>query len=208
MRPIKERIMPKIIDMIGQKYDRLTVLSKINTNHNGHIYECLCDCGNIKSIEGKSIRSGLTKSCGCIRSQYTSNKNKTHDKTKTGAYKSWKAMKTRCTNSNTPYYKNYGERGISIYERWLNFENFYEDMGDRPEGKTLERIDNSKGYCKENCKWATIKEQNRNTRQVKLLTYQGETLCMREWAEKLSIPYPTLQDRIRRGWDIERALTL
>ena len=116
-------------------------------------------------------------------------------------------MKTRCTNSNTPYYKNYGERGITICECWLYFENFYEDMGDRSEGKTLERIDNSKGYCKENCKWATIKEQNRNTRQVKLLTYQGETLCMREWAEKLSIPYPTLQDRIRRGWDIERALT-
>ena len=193
--------------MIGQKYGRLTVLSKAGTNYNGHIYECLCECGNKKIIEGKSIRNGLTKSCGCIRSEYVSNKNKKHEKVNTGAYKSWTAMKTRCTNPNTPSYKNYGERGITICYRWLNFENFYVDMGDRPEGKTLERIDNSKGYCKENCKWATTKEQNRNTRQVKLLTYQGETLCMKEWSEKLSIPYPTLQDRIRRGWDVERTLT-
>lgn len=199
--------MPKTINMIGQKYNKLTVLSKVETNHNGYVYECLCDCGNKKVIEGKSIRSGLTKSCGCIRSQYVSTKNKTHEKTNTGAYKSWRAMKTRCTNLNTPSYKNYGERGITICDRWLNFENFYEDMGDRPEGKTLERIDNSKGYSRENCKWASKKEQNRNTRQVKLLTYEGETLCMKEWAEKLSIPYSTLQDRIRRGWNVERALT-
>jgi len=116
-------------------------------------------------------------------------------------------MKTRCTNLNTPAYKNYGERGITICESWLVFENFYEDMGDRPEGKTLERMNNSKGYYKENCKWATTKEQNRNTRQIKLLSHKGETLCMKEWAEKLSIPYPTLQDRIRRGWSVERALT-
>mgnify|MGYP003337505601 CR=1 FL=1 len=119
------------------------------------------------------------------------------------AYKSWRAMKTRCSNPNTAAYKNYGERGIFYCQEWENFENFYADMGDRPEAMTLERVDNSLPYSKDNCKWATTAEQNRNTRQNIFLEKDGKRMCLTDWAKELNIPYSTLQSRVRRGWSLD-----
>jgi hypothetical protein len=135
-------------------------------------------------------------------------KNTTHGLTKNPSYQSWQAMKTRCLNVNQGAYKNYGGRGIEICAEWITFEGFYSDMSDRPEGTSLERKDNNLGYNKENCIWATASEQSKNTRQVVKLTHNGLTMVMKDWARYLGIPYPTIQDRRRRGWPVERILSV
>lgn len=110
--------------------------------------------------------NGKTKSCGCLSKERIaqSNKDRANELTNTPTYISWKQMKQRCLNPNTPDYKNYGGRGVTICDKWIKFAGFYEDMGERPDGLTLDRIDNNGSYCKENCKWSTRAEQNRNKR--------------------------------------------
>ena len=113
-------------------------------------------------------------------------------------------MLARCRNQNVRAYKNYGARGITVCERWDSFENFYEDMGPRPPRMTLDRRDNSLGYCKENCRWITRREQARNTRANRIVEYRGESRCVAEWSEITGIPAGTLIDRLGHdGWSIE-----
>lgn len=194
--------------MIGKRFTRLVVLNEDGKNGNGFLYSCQCDCGSVKTISGPLLRDGKVKSCGCLKSERMSAKNTTHGASKSSAYQSWQAMKSRCLNQNQSAFKNYGARGITICDDWLSFETFLKDMGERPKGTTLERKNNALGYSKENCVWATIAEQNKNTRQVVKLTHNGMTLIMRDWANLLGIPYPTIQDRRRRGWPVERILTV
>ncbi len=132
---------------------------------------------------------------------------KTHGMYGTQIYKSWSSMKSRCLNKNNKDHKDYGGRGITVCDSWLIFENFYADMGDRPQGKTLDRKNNDKGYCKSNCKWSTPKEQSNNMRKNCFLTYQNKTLSIRQWSEKLDIKYETIKSRLRYGWSVEEALT-
>lgn len=130
-----------------------------------------------------------------------------HGMTDTPEYKAWNNMYSRCLNKNHPRYKDWGGRGITMDKKWLKFEGFYEDMGDRPEGNyTLERKDNSLGYSKDNCYWATTKEQALNRRSNRILTANGYKFTMIEWSEKLNINPVTLSSRLRRGWSVEEAL--
>jgi hypothetical protein len=122
-------------------------------------------------------------------------------------YQTWRNMRSRCENPNVPAYKNYGGRGITVCERWKTFENFLADMGERPEGMTIERIDNDRGYEPGNCRWATYNEQARNMRSNQRITLNGETKCLTEWAEQYGIKMPTLWARLRMGWSVEEALT-
>lgn len=122
-------------------------------------------------------------------------------------YGSWTAMKARCGDVNHPAFHRYGGRGISVCERWLVFENFLEDMGERPAGATLERKQNNLGYSKENCRWATRKEQARNTCSNRYLSFNGERLTVGDWAVKLGFSKNTINERIKRGWSLERALS-
>ena len=132
---------------------------------------------------------------------------KTHGMSRTPTYQAWKAILSRCNNSNDPNWDNYGGRGVGVCSEWMVFENFYQDMGKQPKGLTIDRIDNNKGYCKNNCKWSTSKEQNNNMRSNRLLDYKGIiTLTMSQWAEALNIPISTLANRVYRGWTIERML--
>lgn len=130
-----------------------------------------------------------------------------HGMHSTPTYKSWQAMKQRCSNPNAPDFVRYGARGISYDPAWEDFENFYRDMGDRPEGCSLERKDNDGNYDRVNCKWETPHKQTRNRRDTRLLSFRGKTQCLLDWAADLGIPRSTLNNRIHRGWPVERALS-
>ncbi len=122
------------------------------------------------------------------------------------AYYSWSLMLTRCRNRNCPSYPNYGGRGITVCERWSSFSNFREDMGDRPNGKTLDRIDNDGNYEPGNVRWATRAEQSRNTRRNRIFSIGGQSQCLRDWALEVGLNYETLRSRLAAGLTLEFAL--
>ena len=126
----------------------------------------------------------------------------------TKTYRAWRNMRNRCNNPNFKQRKDYAGRGITVCERWNSFENFLEDMGECPEGLTLERKNNDEGYCKNNCKWATYKEQLNNQRSNRILSYDGKQMNVRRWADYTGLPYRTILSRLASGWSVEDALTL
>ncbi len=167
-----------------------------------------CSCGNVKEFFVKNVTRGLTKSCGCWNKELMREKQTTHGMSHTGEYHSYNGMIARCYNTNLKRYKDWGGRGISVCERWLeSFENFYEDMGPKPSnGYTIERIDNNGNYTPENCIWATQKEQGRNQRTNVHITYNNITLTVSEWSEKLGIKAATIYARVRKGKSPEECL--
>lgn len=202
---------PRFINLVGQTFGRLTVISRA-PNSRGHAawnVQCVCETSLI--VRGYSLRQETTKSCGCLRRDVTSKANATHGmagRKKTPTYKSWENMKKRCTNPHNRDFRHYGGRGISICARWQDFTLFLADMGRRPSPQhSLDRIDNAGNYEPENCRWTTPKEQHNNTRRNVRLTYHGVTLTVAQWAERIGIKSICLFMRLRRGWSIERALT-
>jgi hypothetical protein len=154
--------MGRLVDLTGVRFGRLTVVGRCESNKSRHIsWDCVCDCGSGVTVFGDNLNRGHTKSCGCLRVDTS----RTHGMYGTRTYRTWNMMKQRCTNPGNTSYKSYGGRGIKICDKWLtSFEDFHKDMGDRPEGMSLDRVDNNGGYCKENCKWSTPKEQASNRR--------------------------------------------
>lgn len=192
-------------DLTGQKIGRWTIIEKVvlPKGQDKAMWIGRCECGVVKNVRDGELRSGKTKSCGCLRKD-PAQKTK-HGYAGTKIYNVWIGMVKRCGNPDCGSYGYYGGRGITVCERWLKFENFNEDMSPRPDGMSLDRVDNSKGYSKENCRWATRTQQSRNTRAVRLIAYNGETKCVSEWAEYLGLKYCTLLRRLNSGWDIARA---
>lgn len=202
----------RLINLIGQKFERLTVIKKIDNDNQGRPrWLCQCSCGEIVVVRGYALRSGRTKSCGCLHRDIVKKLNTIHGHNQVNkispTYQTWRGMITRCINSNSTDYHHYGDRDITICDRWLKFENFLKDMGERPSNLTLDRINNNLGYCKENCKWSTQKQQTRNTRRNNLITFNEETQCIAAWAEKFKLQPSTLRYRLKIGWPIEKALT-
>lgn len=159
--------MTRALELTNQKFERLTVISRAENSKQGQTrWNCVCDCGNESTVAGTSIIKGLTKSCGCLNKEKIGALNLSHGQTvgrkTTKTLNSWRGMKARCDNPNDTRYHMYGGRGIGYQESWASFEKFYADMGDRPEGMSLERIDVNGNYCKENCKWETLSRQAYN----------------------------------------------
>lgn len=201
--------MGNTIDLIGQRFGRLVVVKYVEK----YKYLCQCDCGNIKSIYRYSFENGDTKSCGCLAKEMLIERSITHGHKKgskpSKIYKSWESMIRRCTNPSDNNYHRYGNRGITVCERWLNsFENFLEDMGEIPSGCQIDRINNNKGYCKSNCRWATRKQQARNRHSNNLKTYNGKTQCIAAWAEETGIHRGTIMKRLKLGWSMKDALII
>ena len=191
--------MGKIIYLIGQRFGRLVVVSKADGEKGGHsMWNCICDCGRKTKVRGSHLLSGDTLSCGCLGREMARERGLKHGMYETPTYASWRSMKNRCTNSNNPAYKNYGERGITVCERWNKFENFLADMGEKPKGLTIERTDNNSGYSPENCYYATTKEQNRNTRRNRIIKYDGREQCLAAWAEEIGISRESLGHRLKK----------
>lgn len=200
----------------GDIFGRLTAIRKCepHTTKNGGVYErweCSCECGKKKKVLKYSLTRGGTKSCGCLQSEETSKRskiiNRKHGETYSRTYNSWMSMKVRCDNPKNNRYKMYGGRGITYCERWKDLKFFIEDMGKRPEGMSLDRIKTNIGYSKENCRWATSKEQARNKRNNFIVYYNGESHCLSEWAEIKNLKTGTLWYRMRIAkWSIEKSL--
>ena len=197
--------MPKLIQMIGKKFGKLTVLEECEERkHNEKLYKCKCDCGNINYIIGSELRRGKRKSCGCMRG------NPIHNMSNDRIYRLYQNIKQRCYNKNNNHYKDYGGRGITVYNEWLNnFQAFYDwSMSNGyQDNLTIDRIDVNGNYEPYNCRWVTRREQVLNRRNNVYLTYKEKTLTLSQWAEALSIRYNTLVTRYNRGWVINDILT-
>ncbi len=157
--------------IVGEKYGRLTVKSRAeNDKHGKTRWLCECSCGKQTVVTGTALRTGNTSSCGCLWEERDKTKMKIHGeggKKRTTEYIIWNGMMTRCYSKGSKDFPNYGGRGITVCERWHNFVNFKSDMGERPKGLSIDRINNNKGYSPDNCRWATASEQAKNTRERK-----------------------------------------
>jgi len=205
--------MGQFKNLVGKRFGKLLVIE-----HNGvyvfpcgvktQTWKCKCDCGNEKIIKSRELKSGDTKSCGCIRKEKPNSQK--HGKSNSRLYIAWTNMKSRCYNYKNKDYKHYGEKGITVCDEWLNqFQTFYDwsmKNGYR-EDLTIDRIDNSKGYNPNNCRWVTIKEQLNNYSKNHLVNYKGQQYTIKQLSEKINIPERTLRYRIINNWE-ENELSL
>jgi len=204
--------MPRKTIPPGTRFGKLIVLRegkrvKFPCGQSHSTSECQCDCGNmIETLDNNLVR-GTTRSCGCLQRQLISERSSTHGYSGSRIYILWSRMHNRCRNPGDKSFPYYGGRGIRVCERWKKFENFIADMGEKPHGKTLNRIDNDGNYSPENCQWSTIKEQNRNSRNNRIITVFGGTGCVSELCERFGVNYRLVSDRLKKNWSAERAFT-
>lgn len=197
--------MGKVKDMTGEQYNNLIVLRFSNIKNNNSYWVCQCKlCGSETEVSRPNLRSGNTKDCGCQRVEKIKKAVTTHGQSKSPTWSTWSKMNRRIRQGvkhHSTYEKMY------IDPRWVDsFEAFLSDMGERPKGKTIDRIDNSKGYYKENCKWSTQAEQNRNRSSNVMLTYNGKTMCAVDWAKEIGIHRDTIRRRLKKGLPLEKVL--
>lgn len=198
----------RFIDIGGKQFGRLKVVSYAGKSR----WLCLCSCGTEKTIGSGAIRSGSTRSCGCLQIEETISRSTVHGsagrKGKSPEYWSWSAMNARCRNKKSKSYKNYGGRGITVCERWAgSFQNFVDDMGKKPsESHTLDRIDNSRGYEPGNCRWGTRIEQGNNRRNNRVEEVDGKSRTIADWSRVSGIPAKRIRTRLRRGWCPRKAI--
>lgn len=201
--------MPKLIDLTGKRFGKLTVINRIEDKRNGAWWLCRCDCGKEKVIKGQSLRDGLSHSCGCGIAESNSQRFKTHGMSRTRLYRIWVNMHRRCEYEKNGGYAYCGAKGIRVCEEWKDFQTFRDWAYAKgyEETLTIDRIDNSKNYCPENCRWVSMKTQENNRDNCHYITFNGETHTLTEWAEITGINKYTLSYRINQaGWSLERAL--
>lgn len=206
-----------IVDYTGCKFSRWTVIEKVESTKetNGRtrrVWKCKCECGTVKNVLERTLVSGRSKSCGCLRKERMAEgareKNKTHGMTDTRLYRIHRHMINRCCNQNDISYTHYGGRGIKVCDEWMKFSCFYEwaMQNGYDDFLSIDRIDVNGDYCPNNCRWASLDEQANNKSTTKYFTYQGETKSIGQWAKQYDVPYKRLWKRLHNGWDIESAL--
>lgn len=198
--------MPKKLNLLGQKFGRLTVISQAPNRGKLTQWKCICSCGSIVFVDTQSLRKGHTKSCGCLRYDFPKSFNTIHGQSSSPIYRIWSGMRKRCNNKNCHQYKDYGGRGVSVCKEWSNnFKAFYDWAihNGYKQGLTIDRIDVNGNYCPSNCRWVNMKAQNRNKRNT--IRVNGESLSV--ICERLNLNYYTIHSRIAKlGWSIEKAL--
>lgn len=203
--------MTKLFDMTDMKFERLTVLSRAETSKAGQTrWNCRCDCGSELVVQAAALKCGHTRSCGCLKIEQTIAMSTKHGHATKGisrTYRTWAAMISRCSDQNANGFRHYGGRGISVCQEWREFSNFVRDMGEKPHGMSLDRIDVNGNYEPGNCRWATLNQQARNRRDSRCLTYRGETKSVHDWAEENGLPVRALVHRLNAGWSTEDALS-
>ena len=206
-------------NLIGQVFGRLTVIDRADglVSESGYhtvMWKCKCDCGNIVNVRAKSLKQGVTKSCGCFRRDRMSNIASRHHGFGTRLYTIWNSMRQRCNNPKHHAYSNYGGRGITICKDWDDFDKFrkwaigagYDENA--PRGQyTLDRVEVDRGYSPDNCRWVDMKTQSNNKRETIYLSYNGETLTLTEWADRVGLHYTTLWKRYKEGFDTSQILS-
>lgn len=209
--------MPKLKDLTGARFGRLTVLSRAENAGDQVRWNCLCDCGKRVVVNRGSLLSGRTVSCGCYAKEVAANTlrslekagrlthNATHRESHSRLYSIWSGMKCRCYCKSVPEYRRYGQRGIRVCEEWkkdfVAFRTWAESSGYQDK-LTIDRIDNDGDYCPENCRWVTMKTQSRNRSSNK--SFNGKLYA--EWEEEQGFKRGTISRRISKGWSVERAI--
>jgi hypothetical protein len=193
---------------IGEVFERLTVSGPVFREKGYLRVPVTCTCGVEKSVDKTALLKGKVSSCGCLNSELIKTRSLTHGMRGKPIYAVWNMIKQRCTLPSNKQYKDYGGRGITVSESWLTFENFFADMGEAPfKGASVERRDNNKGYCKENCYWATRSQQNNNTRRNTKFEYEGKLYTLKELSEISGIKTATLSSRIYAyKWTVKAAV--
>lgn len=204
--------MGKLIDLTGQRFGRWIVLRRAPNNENGTaMWFCRCDCGKERTVIGRDLRNGKSRSCGCLSSDIASTRLKKYTFRDKRLYWIWCAMRKRCSNPNHQFYYVYGGRGITVCQEWAQdfgaFQQWAFANGYRAD-LTIDRIDNDMGYSPENCRWSSVEEQANNHRNNVKITFWGKTLSISRWARIVGINEQTLRSRVAAGWTAEQTLTI
>jgi hypothetical protein len=193
-----EGAMPAFRNITAQKFGRWNVLQWDHVEYATQFWLCRCDCGVEKIVNGSSLKTGRSVSCGC----YAVEKTTTHGMEGTPTYTCWAQMKSRCLNPRNNFHARYGGRGIAVCDRWMKFENFFADMGIKPAGLSIERKNNDLGYTPENCEWASHKRQIRNRSN----TVRIDGVALSDLAEAAGVPVKKAFNRFRAGFDMQSVL--
>ena len=197
--------MAKFMDLTGNKYGYWTVLRRVSNNQRGSArWLCECECGKQRILTTSALSKGYSRSCGCHKNDY----NRTHGGKGTRLYEIWRHMRYRCENPNNQAYEHYGARGITVCNEWHDFASFrkWAEANGYDDSKSIDRIDVNGNYTPDNCRWVDSKTQMNNRRNTPHYEYNGQTLTISEWSQKLGIPRSTILNRLKRGWEFERAI--
>ncbi|WP_312999668.1 hypothetical protein [Leclercia sp.] len=198
--------MTAALNLVGKRSGKLVAIKRQQSDKRGSVkWLCQCDCGNQSLVIASNFKKGQSKSCGC--SQYGKKHGHAIDGEETPTYQTWLHMRQRCLNTSNDAYENYGGRGIGICKEWDSFEKFLTDMGQRPDGMTIDRIDNNKGYYKENCRWADKKTQLTNKRNNHRVEWHGNSYTISQLSSMCGIGHQVLSSRLRLSWSVDKAIT-
>lgn len=187
---------------LGDRYGEYELIAELPNRGRKRYFLCRCSCGREVAVRFGHLRSGHSVSCGCVKGSLSS-------LSSLPEYRIWKGMKRRCYRPKSRGYAGYGGRGIKVCDRWReSFENFLEDMGERPSTEySIDRIDSDGDYEPGNCRWATRSEQSRNRNDNRILEFNGERMCLLDWARRYGMKKGTLHSRLSKGWTLRDALT-